>query len=280
MCAVGLALHLEQHLGEPGVQAHHVPALDRHLVRLEDPHQRVVADGGALAAEVRVQVDHHRAALHAAGGHVLDAERARAAGGLRRHDVDRARTGRLARPDDIDARAIAVVVDRLRHPVAVGVEQLADVREAVPLRGVLRVEDDRVVADDVGGVRIVHREAVVEVRAPVPHRRAQHGRVATRVEHVAAGIVERQAQAERQPLAHLGDALAHLLRGDQVETTELVVGPELAPVRSLRAPRPSLACRHEPLLPVFRPEQYGAPKAAVAGTDAPISGAEIPAGDS
>ena len=43
-----------------------------------------------------------------------------------------------------------------------------------------------------------------------------------RIEQVAPGQIERQRQAERTALAHLGHALADLLGGDQVEPAELV----------------------------------------------------------
>jgi hypothetical protein len=46
-------------------------------------HQLVVAHGDVLAAEMRVQVDHDRAALHAVLGHGLDAQRAGLGAALR-----------------------------------------------------------------------------------------------------------------------------------------------------------------------------------------------------
>ena len=75
-------------------------------------------------------------------------------------------------------------------------------------------------------------QPVVHVRPAVAQRRPQHRRMAARVEHVAARVVERQAQAEGQALAHFGDALLHLLRREQVQPAELVVGPEIAPGRA------------------------------------------------
>ena len=51
--------------------------------------------------------------------------------------------------------AVAVVVDRLGLAIAVGIEQLADMGEAVPLGRVLAVQDDEIVADDVGAVGLV-----------------------------------------------------------------------------------------------------------------------------
>ena len=58
-------------------------------------------------------------------------------------------------PDQSSPGAVAVVVDRLGLAVAVGIEQLADMGEAVPLGRVLGVQDDEVVADDVGRIGLV-----------------------------------------------------------------------------------------------------------------------------
>ena len=48
--------------------------------------------------------------------------------------------GVVARSDEVDAGAVAVVVDGLLDAVAVGVELGADVGERVPLRRVLQPE--------------------------------------------------------------------------------------------------------------------------------------------
>jgi hypothetical protein len=170
---VGLPAHADHRLREAGVQAHHVAGLDLDAIGVEDAHQRVVADDRAARAEVRVQVDHHAAALHAALGHVLDAERdgarGRAAVAPRRH----AGVGRVGGREDVAAGAVAVVVDRFGDTVAVGVEQLADVGEAVPLRRVLQVHHHQVVADHVGVQRVVGDEPVVHVRLAVAHGRTK-----------------------------------------------------------------------------------------------------------
>ena len=57
--------------------------------------------------------------------------------------------------------------------------------------------------------------------------------MAARVEHVAAGIVERQAEAEGDALSHLGRRLQPLFRRQKIDPPELIVGPEIAPVRAL-----------------------------------------------
>ena len=50
--------------------------------------------------------------------------------------------------------------------------------------------------------------------------------MAARVEDVAAGIVERQAEAEGAALAHLGDALQHLLAGEELSRPSWSSGPK------------------------------------------------------
>jgi hypothetical protein len=64
--------------------------------------------------------------------------------------------------------------------------------------------------------------------------------MAARVEEIAAGIVERQAETEGQSLADLGDALSDLFRCQEVQAAELVVGAEIAPVGTLG---PVIGCR-------------------------------------
>ena len=224
----GLPVHAQHQPGEAGVEAHDVTRLDHHPVSLQHAGQLLVADHRAAVAEVRVQIDQHRAALHGLLGHGLDAQRVRGRG-AGRAGTGRPRVGRLGRPLHLAPGAKAVVVDRLGQAVAIGVEVRAYVGQAVPLRGVLQVEDGQVVADDVGAALHQVGEPKVEVDAPLPQRGPQHRRVAVGVEHVAARVVERQAQAERAAVAHLGHALAHLLGRQQVETAKLVVGPEIAP---------------------------------------------------
>ena len=78
----------------------------------------VEVDAAPVVAEVVREVDEHAAALHAVERHVLEAEvAARSSGGRRRR-----RRRRRLRPDEVDAGAVAVVVDGLLDAVAVGVE--------------------------------------------------------------------------------------------------------------------------------------------------------------
>src|SRR6185437_12666402 len=95
------------------------------------------------------------------------------------------------------------------------------------------------VADDIRMARIVPTERIIHVGLAVAARRFEARRMTPRVERVSAGIVERQAEAEAASLAHLGNALQHLSRGQEVEPTELVVRPEIAPGRAWRPLLPS-----------------------------------------
>ena len=109
------------------------------------------------------------AALHAVEGHVLEAEVVRE----RRVARGRRRGRRRDGPDEVDPGAVAVVVDGLLHPVAVGVELGAHVRERVPLGGVLEPEGDRVVGPDVEEARpalvhVAHEDVEEDLGVAVP----------------------------------------------------------------------------------------------------------------
>ena len=73
--------------------------------------------------------------------------------------------------------------------------------------------------------------AVMPVRLVAPERGADLRGVPARVQHVAAGIVERHRQAEGLALLDLGDALFDFGGGDLVHAAELVVAPVVAPRR-------------------------------------------------
>ena len=189
---------------------------------------------------MRVQVDHHPAALHASLGHVLDAEEA----GARRVGL-RAGGDDAGRPGHVGAGTIAVVVERLGHTVPVCIEQLADMGQAVPLRGVLCMQQDRIVAHHVREPGVVLAKLVVDVGLAVADRWTQDGRVATGIECVAAGQVERKAEAECPPFVDFGDPLQHLGRCQQVQAAALVIRPPIAPIGTGRTmPPPRGAARH------------------------------------
>src|SRR5450759_3768679 len=56
----------------------------------------------------------------------------------------------------------------------------------------------------------------------------------------AAGVIQRQRQAEAHSRLHLGHTLQHFLRRDQVHAAALVVGAKIAPIRAGRALFPSV----------------------------------------
>ena len=90
-----------------------------------------------------------------------------------------------------------------------------------------------------------HHGGLPEVMPAEGTRRARVARrVAPRVEHVAARVVERQRQAERAALLHLGHALQHLLARHVVHAPARIVGAELAPVRP-RGPLLPALCHRE-----------------------------------
>ena len=157
-------------------------------------------------------------------------------------------------PDQVGAGPVAVVVDGLLDAVAVGVELGADVGERVPLGRVLQRERDDVVGPDVDVLRVAEVRHLAHVDVVEDVRRAVHvlgggeaRGMAALVQGGAAGEVEREAEAERASLLHLGHALQHLLGRHQVDAAELVVVAEVAPGRAIRTLRPSrggLAVRH------------------------------------
>ena len=115
------------------------------------------------------------------------------------------------RSGDVFAGTVAIIKDDLRRAVAISVEQLADMREAVPLRRILQCQQHLVVADDVDEARVVAAERVGHVGHAVALGRRQLGRIAARIDDGAAGIIQRHRQAEGAALLHLGDGLQHLV---------------------------------------------------------------------
>ncbi len=152
-------------------------------------------------------------------------------------------TGRVGRgSDQVDAGAVAVVVDGLFDPVAVGVELGPDVGQRVPLGRVLQRQRDHVVGPhvDVLGVaevgHLAHVDVVEDARVALHVLgRRQPRRRAPLVEGGAAREVERQAEAEADAGLDLAHALEDLLRREQVDAAELVVVAPVAPGRAVRA---------------------------------------------
>ena len=234
---------LEDHVGEAGVEAQHVAALDLHLISIEDTHQLVISDRMALAAEVVMQVDQNTASLCAVLREMLDTERLRLRSFVAR---PRFSTGLLGRGHDVFARTVAVVEHDLGLAIAVRVIAAADVRKGVPLRRVLQRHQHDVVAHHVGQIGIVGCERIAEVLrslvlARVPQGGRKPRRIAPWIKRGAARVIERQRQAEAQTLLHFGDALQHFLARHQVHAAALIVRSELAPIRSCRPLLPTLS---------------------------------------
>jgi hypothetical protein len=185
-------------------------------------------------------------------GHVFDAECTRARRRTRIGAIGYARIGSLRGPKDVHAGPVPVVVDGLRQPVAVGIKHLADVREAVPLRRILQMQDREIVADHVGMQRVIGDESIVEIGFTVAHCWSQNRRVTARIQYVPTREIERKTQAERTAGAHFGDALAHLFRRQQVEAAELIVATEVAPRRARWAVLPARFSFAHRLPPWFR----------------------------
>ncbi|MNR10636.1 hypothetical protein D3C85_1268980 [compost metagenome] len=149
--------------------------------------------------------------------------------------------GIVDRADDVRVGAIAVVVDALGPAVAIRIEQRAHVGQGVPLGGVLEAEQHLVVADDIGRGRVHLGQREVHVRRVVAESGAQLGRMAARIELVAARVVQWQREAEAAPRLDLARALEHLLGADQVDAPQLIVRTEIAPVGALRTLLPTHA---------------------------------------
>ena len=238
----GLRSHSSTLVAKPGVQQEHVARLDHDAVGRHDLLERRPVDPSPLVAEMVGQVDEHPPPLHAVPRHVLEPE---VVG--ERPVRPAVAPGVGLGTDQVDAGAVAVVVHGLFDPVAVGVELGADVGERVPLRRVLQRERDDVVGPDVdvlGVAEVLHlaHVDVVEGGRLALHvlGRGDHRRVPALVERGAAGVVERQAQAEADAGFDLADALEHLLGGDQVDPAQFVVVAPVAPGRAGRALLPPL----------------------------------------
>ena len=120
----GSRSHSSTLVAKPGVQQQHVAGLHHHAVGRHDLLERGAVDPAPLVAEVVGQVDQHPPPLHAVERHVLEAQVV--GEGAVRPPVA---AGIGSGPDQVDAGAVAVVVDGLLDAVAVGVELGTDVGE-------------------------------------------------------------------------------------------------------------------------------------------------------
>src|ERR1700733_517534 len=226
---VGASLAGGDRISPAGVYAEHVALFDDNSVLLENPHQVVVADELAVRAEARKQVCHDTTALDAGICHLLDSE------------IERPRSFRIVRAENIDAAAIAIVVDELLLAVLVGVERLADMTERIPLRGILRVEGHRIVTRKISPalVLVAHRK-VDEVVTTGARRDCPFRRKPLRNEKIAAREIEWQAQTESDALPHLLGGFAPTFGRNEVEAPDLIVVAEISPVRVFRTNLPTL----------------------------------------
>ena len=116
--------------------------------------------------------------------------------------------------------------------------------QAVPLGAVLQMHDDQVVAHHIGAQGVIAPHLVVHIRFAIAHRGAQDGRAAPRVEHRAAGEVQRQTQVKAQAMFDLGNTLQDLGGGEQIHAAKLVVWAEVPPSRAFGAVFPAGGCAH------------------------------------
>ena len=179
--------------------------------------------------------------------------------------LDRQTVAIVHRADNVLAGAVAVVEHDLGLAVAVGVEQLTDMGEAVPLRRVLQRHLDDVVAHDDDQFRVLAGERIGDVRHAVAHIGEEPRRMAAWIDDIAARIIEGQAEAEGLAFLDLGNALEHLLRGQQVEPAQLILGAPIAPGRAGRTTFPARVVGHQATLTSFcrllRPGGIGSPRA-------------------
>ena len=156
---------------------------------------------------VAVEIDHDAAALQP----------------RRRHRVD------------VGSRIVPVVVDDLGLAVAVRIEVRTDVRQRIPLRGVLRPQRDDVVVDDAGRAFARPRERKVGGGGAHAVDDPALGRKPKRKHDVPTGIVERKAQTKTPPRANLRRGTNDALGSQLVEPPDAIVGSVVAPVRTGRA---------------------------------------------
>src|SRR3546814_11271655 len=99
-----------------------------------------------------------------------------------------------------DLAAIAVVVTLFGNAVAIGIEHLSHVSQAIPLRGVLREHQHRIIGYNVAEAVAHAGQPIVVVMAFAPLVVEELGGLAMLEQRVAAGIVQRQAQAKRDAM--------------------------------------------------------------------------------
>ena len=206
----GVAAHGDQPLGEAGVQADHVAGLHHDAVGLQDPGELVVADLHLGVAEMGAQVDHHGPALHAGLGQALDPEPLRPGrliGGRRAARARRCPGRRGSRCRRSGAAPVPSASNS--DPTWARESHCVEYCRWISARSSQITSVAPSTSSQTG--KFMFGPAVGAAG------RGDLRRVAARVQDVAARQVQRQAEAEGQALPHLGDALAHLLGGEQVQ---------------------------------------------------------------
>ena len=105
------------------------------------------------------------------------------------------------------------------------------------------MQNRQVIGQHIGAARLQLAQQAVEIHQSLAQQWTQHGWIAVRVQRVAAGIVEWQAERKAQAITHLGHALQHLLAREQIQPPELVVHTKVTPRRTFGALLPArVAC--------------------------------------
>ena len=216
---VEFAVGVADQLAQSRMQAKDVALLDRDRVFLHHFFEHFVGDVGPRIAEMVPEIDQYRAALHAGLRH------------CRHRQCPGAGFTVKTAPLFID-EVKAVVRHLLRHTVAVGIKMRALVREAIPMRRILRIQKYRLVGTDIGKTRIGLAHVEVEINLALADHRMKLRRLAERVEHAAAGLVERMRQAEHFANLDFLQCRKPARRRQQVQPSALIVIAELAPVRT------------------------------------------------
>src|SRR5690606_29161860 len=107
------------------------------------------------------------------------------------------------RTNDVFAATPAVVIDDLRLSITIRIKQCAHMSQRVPLRRVLRVDKYGVVAYHICPVLILLLQLEIVIGFSLTNSREQFRWMASFVEDVATGIIQRKAQTERASLFDL-----------------------------------------------------------------------------
>jgi len=219
----------------PRAKAQDVAWFDDNIIAFEDRHHCGMIDPRQPLAKILRHIDHYAAPLDTRLGHGLDPERSRAERPLARGSAIEI----INRAMHMRAPGKTIVVGHHRPALPRRIEDRSDMRQRIPLRRKLQRHIDPIVAQNVSlafgmdAIRQVHHRIVTAIGRRQNWRRAQ-GRKTT------ARAIERQRQAEHFAFANFGETAQPPLGCNQVEPPHLIVGAEIAPVRSFRANTPTV----------------------------------------